>query len=136
MNVGTAKQYFDLMDSPEADTDDVLKLYAESAVIKSPRQGIIEGKDKIRDFYEANSEFFVDGEHAMQAFHEDGNTVVCEGLLDGETSAGREFQGIGLVDIMQFNDNGKIEEFRAYLDYSAILSQLPDNDEVPSLRES
>jgi limonene-1,2-epoxide hydrolase len=136
MNVETAKQYFELMDSPEAETDDVLELYAESAVIKSPRQGIIEGKDEIRSFYEANSEFFVGGEHAMNAFHEDGNTVVCEGLLDGETSAGREFQGVGLVDVMQFNHNGLIEEFRAYLDYSAILSKLPDDDEVPSLRES
>lgn len=136
MNVETAKQYFKLMDSPETGTDDVLELYTENAVVKSPRKGIIEGKDKIRDFYEANSEFFVGGEHVMQAFHEDGNTVVCEGLLNGETAAGREFEGIGLVDIMQFDDNGQIEQFRAYLDYSAILSELPDDDEVPSLRES
>jgi len=120
------------MDNPDAGTEDILELYADSAIVKSPRKGFIEGEDEIREFYEANSEFFVGGEHVMEAFHEDGDTVVCEGLLDGETAAGREFEGIGLVDVMQFNDEGLIEEFRPYLDYSAILSDLPKNDEVPN----
>lgn len=120
------------MDSPDAGTEDVLELYAEGAVVKSPRKGVIEGKDEIRQFYDANSEFFVGGEHVMQKFHEDGDTVVCEGLLDGETAAGREFEGIGLVDIMTFDSDDQITEFRAYLDYSAILSELPSDDEVPS----
>lgn len=135
MSVETAKRYFELMDSADAGTDEVLDLYTENATVKSPRKGTIEGKDDIRSFYEANSEFFTGGEHVMEAFHQDDNAVVCEGTLDGSTVEGREFKGVGLVDIIRFDDNDKIEEFRAYLDYSAILSEVPADEDVPSFRD-
>lgn len=136
MSVETAKRYFELMDSADAGTEEVLDLYAEGAMIKSPRKGIIRGKDDIRSFYEANSEFFTGGAHVMEHFHQDGDTVVCEGTLDGSTVEGREFEGVGLVDIMSFNDEDEIESFRAYMDYSAVLTEVPDDEEVPSFRDA
>ena len=134
MSVETAKRYFELMDSSDAGTEEVLELYAENPVLKSPRKGTVTGIDDIRSFYEANSEFFISGKHVMERFHEDGNNVVCEGTLDGMTTTGREFEGVGLVDIMTFNDDDQIIEFRAYMDYSAILSEIPDDNEIPSFR--
>jgi len=133
MNVDTAKRYFELMDDPDAGVGEVLDLYADDAVIRSPRKGTISGKDDIKAFYDANADFFTGGEHDMEAFHEDDHVVVCEGTLDGETTKGRSFEGIGLVDIMRFDDSGKIEEFRAYLDYSAILTEV--QEDPPSFRE-
>jgi len=133
MNTDTAKRYFELMDDPDTGTEQVLKLYADNAIVRSPRKGTIRGKEDIEAFYDANADFFTGGQHVMEAFHEDGNVVICEGTLDGETVEGRTFEGIGLVDIMRFDDDGKIEEFRAYLDYSAILTEVQENP--PSFRD-
>ena len=55
-----------------------------------------------------------------------------EGTIEGQTSAGRSYKGIGLVDVMTFEDE-KIAELRVYLDYSGILNELPS--EVPNFRE-
>lgn len=132
MSIHVAKQYFELMDDTDAGTDEVLDLFADDAVFRSPRKGIVRGKDDLQSFYEANAEFFVSGAHEMRDFHEDGDVVVCEGTLWGETAEGRSFNDVGLVDIMQFNDDDEIEEFRAYLDYAAILTDV--YDEAPAYR--
>lgn len=132
MSVDVAKRYFELMDDPNAGTDAVLELFADDAVFRSPRRGIIRGKDDLETFYEANGEFFAGGAHEMREFHKDGDTVVCEGTLWGETAAGRSFEDVGLVDIMKFDDEGNIEQFRAYLDYAAILTDV--YDEAPAYR--
>lgn len=132
MSVETAKRYFELMDSADAGIDEVMELYRDDAVLHSSREGVVRGKDDIRAFYEANAEFFTGGAHKMQNFYRDGDTVVCEGLLDGSTVEGREFEDVGLTDIMTFED-GEIARFRAYLDYSAILTEIPEDP--PAFRE-
>ncbi len=132
MSVETAKRYFELMDSAEVGTDEVMELYHDDPVLHSSRKGVVRGKEAIREFYEANSEFFTGGAHRMQNFYQDGDTVVCEGLLDGSTVEGREFESVGLTDIMTFED-GKIKEFRAYMDYSAVLTEIPEDP--PAFRE-
>lgn len=126
MSVETAKRYFELMDDPDAPLDSIMDLYADDAVLHSSRKGVIRGKADIREFYEANAEFFTGGAHRMQNFYQDGTTVVCEGLLDGSTVEGREFEAVGLTDIMTFED-GEIVRFRAYLDYAPILTEIPDD---------
>lgn len=133
MSVEIAKRYFELMDSADADTDDVMELYAADAVVQSSRKGIVRGTDDIRAFYEANGEFFTGGKHTMKHFHEAGNTVICEGYLDGETSVGRSAEGVPLCDIMEFNDDGKIVAFRAYLDYTGFVGEVPDD--VPKVQQ-
>ncbi|NIU69298.1 MAG: hypothetical protein GWN73_29435, partial [Actinobacteria bacterium] len=55
------------------------------------------------------------------------------GWIEGRTSAGREYEGVGLVDVFRFNAADEIESLRVYLDYSAILSELPDA--VPDFRD-
>lgn len=132
MSVETAKRYFEMMDDPDVDTDEVLDLYQEDAVLHSPRKGVVRGKDAIREFYEANSEFFAGGAHRMKNFYVDGDTVVCEGVLDGSTVEGRSFEDVGLTDIMTFEE-GKIKRFRAYMDYSAVLTKIPEDP--PAFRE-
>lgn len=132
MSVEIAKRYFELMDDPDAGLDEVLELFADDVIFRSPRKGIIRGKDELEPFYEANGEFFVSGAHNMIDFHKDENVVVCEGTLWGETASGRSFDDVGLVDIMTFNDEDEIEEFRAYLDYAAILDEV--YDEAPAYR--
>lgn len=132
MSVEVAKRYFELMDSADAGTDDVLELYGDDPVVHSSRAGVLRGLVDIRQFYEDNSEFFTGGEHHMQAFHQDGNTVVCEGYLDGETAVGREANGVPLCDVMEFNDDDEIVAFRAYLDYRGYVDDLPED--VPNVR--
>lgn len=132
MSVEVAKRYFELMDSADAGTEDVLELYADDPVVHSSRAGVVRGRDDIRQFYEDNSEFFTGGQHHMTNFHQDGNTVICEGYLDGETVVGREANGVPLCDVMVFNDADEIIAFRAYLDYRGYVDDLPA--EVPNVR--
>jgi len=132
MSVEIAKRYFELMDSADAGTDEVMELYAEDPVVHSSRAGVVRGRTAIRQFYEDNSEFFTGGQHHMTNFHRDGNTVVCEGYLDGETRVGREANGVPLCDVMEFDDDGKIVAFRAYLDYRGYVDEVPA--EVPNVR--
>lgn len=131
MSVEIAKRYFELMDSGDAGTDDVLELYGDDPVVHSSRAGVIRGREDIRQFYEDNAEFFTAGEHHMKSFHQDGNTVVCEGYLDGETVVGREANGVPLCDVMEFNDAGEIVAFRAYLDYRGYVDEVPED--VPNV---
>lgn len=132
MSVKTAKAYFERSDDPNATIDDVVDLFTEDAVLKSPREGIFRGRDEVREFYELNAEFFDEGGHNIDHYYADGDTVVCEGTIEGRTSAGRKYEGIGLVDVMDF-EGEKIKELRVYLDYSGILSELPDD--VPDFRQ-
>lgn len=133
MSVETAKAYFETADDPDAGPEDIAALYAEDAVLKSPREGIFRGRDEVREFFELNAEFFVAGAHHIDHYHVDGDTVVCEGWIEGETAEGREYEGVGLADIMEFNDDDEIQELRVYLDYSAILTEIPED--VPDFRE-
>jgi len=133
MSVETAKAYFERSDDPEATVEDVVDLFADDAVLKSPREGTFRGRDEVREFYELNAEFFADGAHNMTEYYEDGDTVVCEGTIEGRTTAGREYEGVGLVDVMDFNEDDEIAALRVYLDYSGILSELPE--EVPDFRD-
>lgn len=134
MSVKTAKEYFRRSDDPDASIDDVVELFTEDAVLKSPREGIFRGRDEVHEFYERNAEFFTDGAHNIDRYYVDGDTVVCEGTIEGRTTAGRSYEGIGLVDVMEFEDEN-ISKLRVYLDYSGILSELPDDEEVPDFRE-
>lgn len=134
MSVETAKAYFERSDDPDATIDDVVDLFTDDAVLKSPREGIFRGREEVRAFYELNAEFFAEGAHNMDNYFVDGETVVCEGTIEGKTTAGREYEGVGLVDVMEF-DGDRIAELRVYLDYSAILSDLPDDEDVPDFRE-
>jgi len=133
MSVEVARRYFELMDSADAGTDDVLELYGEDPVVHSSRAGVIRGLDDIRQFYEDNSAFFTGGQHHMEAFHRNGNVVVCEGYLDGETAVGRSADGVPLCDVMEFNDDEEIVAFRAYLDYRGYVDEVPEA--VPNVRE-
>jgi len=132
MSVEVAKRYFELMDSADAGTDDVLELYGDDPVVHSARAGVVRGLNDIRQFYEDNSEFFTGGEHHMENFHQDGNTVICEGYLDGETAVGRQANGVPLCDVMEFNDDDEIVAFRAYLDYRGYVDDVPED--VPNVR--
>ena len=132
MSVEKAKAYFERSDDPDATIEDVVELFAEDAVLKSPREGIFRGRDEVREFYQLNAEFFAEGAHNMENYFVDGDTVIAEGTIEGKTSAGREYEGIGLVDVFEF-DGEEFAELRVYLDYSGILSELPED--VPDYRE-
>jgi len=133
MSVETAKDYFERSDDPNADVDDIVDLFAGDAVLKSPREGTFRGRDEVREFYQLNVEFFDEGAHNMTEFYNVGDTVICEGTIEGRTSARREYEGVGLVDVMEFNGDDEISELRVYLDYSGTLSTLPE--EVPSFSD-
>lgn len=132
MSVDVAKRYFELMDSADAGTDEVMELYGDDPVVHSSRAGVVRGPADIRQFYDDNAAFFTGGEHHMTSFHQDGNTVICEGYLDGETTVGREANGVPLCDVMEFNDEDEIVAFRAYLDYRGYVGELPED--VPNVR--
>ena len=119
------------MDSAEANVEDVMKLYADDAVLHSAREGVIRGEQAIEQFYRNNADFFTGGKHHMTDFREAGDVVICEGYLDGETSVGRASSGVPLCDIILF-EAGKIAAFRAYMDYRGFVAELPE--EVPNVR--
>ncbi|ERG89392.1 MAG: ketosteroid isomerase-related protein [halophilic archaeon J07HX5] len=133
MSVETAERYFELADDPDAGPADIAALYAADATLLSPREGTFHGRDEVRQFFELNAEFFATGAHHIDRYHVDGDTVVCEGWIEGRTAAGRSYEGVGLTDIMQFNDADEIQQLRVYLDYSAILTEIPD--EAPDFRD-
>lgn len=134
MSVETARAYFERSDDPDATIEDVVDLFADDATLKSPREGLFQGRDGVTEFFERNAEFFSEGAHHMTNYYEGSDdVVVCEGTIEGQTTAGREYEGIGLVDVMQFNGDDEIAELRVYLDYSGILSELPEA--VPDFRE-
>jgi ketosteroid isomerase-like protein len=130
MSVDTAKKYFRRSDDPDADLANVVELFADDAVLKSPREGTFRGHDELREFYQLNVEFFAEGSHNITDYYTDGNVVVCEGTIEGRTTAGKTYEGIGLVDVMEFDGDDDISALRVYLDYSGILGELPDD--VPS----
>lgn len=134
MSVETAKEYFRRSDDPDATVADVVELFTDDAVLKSPREGIFRGRDEVHEFYERNAVFFAEGAHNMDHFYVDGDTVVCEGTIEGRTTAGRSYEGVGLVDVMVFDDD-EIAKLRVYLDYSAILTELPADEDVPDFRD-
>lgn len=133
MDVETAKAYFRRSDDEESTIEDIVDLFADGAVLKSPREGVFHGRDGVREFFQRNAEFFAEGAHDIQAYYECDGTVVCEGTINGRTTAGREYEGIGLVDVMELNDDDEITALRVYLDYSGILDELPES--VPNFRE-
>lgn len=132
MSIETAKEYFTVSDNADSTAKDIAALFAEDAVLKSPREGIFRGHNEVLKFYRLNEEFFAEGAHNIEQYYEDGGVVVCEGTIRGRTTAGREYEGIGLVDVMEFGENDDIMELRVYLDYSGILRELPED--VPSFR--
>ncbi len=134
MSTEIAQEYFRRSDDPDATVDDVVELFAEDAVLKSPREGTFRGRDEVREFFELNAEFFAKGAHHITEFYVNEETVVCEGWIEGRTTAGRSYDGVGLVDVMEF-DGDDIAALRVYLDYSGILSELPADEDIPSYRE-
>lgn len=131
MSVEVAKSYFRIADDPDGTADDLADLYAEDAVLLSPREGVFRGRDEIREFFRLNGEFFDEGGHDLRNYFTDGDTVICEGTITGTTSAGRSYEGVGFVDVVEFEDD-EIIEFRIYLDYSGLYTELPDD--VPDYR--
>lgn len=83
MSVETAKAYFERSDDSEATVGDVVDLFADDAVLKSPREGMFRGRDEVKQFYGLNAKFFAQGAHNMTEFYEDDDTVVCEGTIEG-----------------------------------------------------
>lgn len=131
MSVETAREYFGRADDASASVEDVVELFTEDAVLKSPREGVFRGRNGVHEFFELNAEFFARGTHHIEQFYADGGTVICEGTIEGETTAGRSYEGVGLVDVMEFEGDA-IAELRVYLDYSGLLTEIPDD--VPDFR--
>lgn len=133
MSVDRAKEYFRRSDAPDTTVDDLLAMFADDAVCLDPYVGRYRGTDGIRAFFADLGEVFADSTHEITTYYVDGDTVACEGTLAGETTAGRAFEGVGLVEVMEF-DGEDVQALRAYLDYSAIRSDLPEDEDVPDYR--
>lgn len=132
MSLKVAKAYFERADSPESTVDDLLELFARDAIVIEPHVGSYRGHDGIQDFFQALGEIFAEGDHDIERYHEVDNTIICEGSITGETVTGRRYEGVGVAEIMDFDDNDRISAFRVYVDYSAILDDIPSD--VPDYR--
>lgn len=133
MSVERAREYFRRSDAPDETLDDVLEMFADDAVCVDPYVGSFRGTDGLEAFFAELGEVFADSAHEMTTYHRDGDVVVCEGTLSGTTTDGRSFEGVGLVEVMEF-DGDDIAALRVYLDYSAIRSTLPEDGELPDYR--
>lgn len=133
MTVERAREYFRRSDAPDETVEDVIEMFADDAVCLDPYVGRFEGRDGIRNFFDRLGEVFEDNVHEMENYYVDGDTVLCEGTITGETTDGRNYEGVGVVEVMEFDDE-QIQTLRVYLDYSGIRSELPADEAVPDYR--
>ena len=57
MSIETAKTYFERSDNPDASVEDVVNLFANDAVLKSPREGAFRGIEGIEEFFQLTKSF-------------------------------------------------------------------------------
>jgi predicted ester cyclase len=110
------------------------KLYAAEAVIVTPDQGEIRGREAIVDYFMQFTKSFPDGKYELAAGQEAGNVAIDEGyfvgtntgplpLPDGEIPATGKPVRLRTCDIATV-EGGVITNHRIYFDNLDFMAQL------------
>lgn len=95
----TARHYYELVD--EGDYDALVALFSDDVVYERPGQPPIEGREALREFYEAGRPLS-NGEHELHAVIPDGDTVAVRGTFRGEQNG--DTVEFGFADFHEFED--------------------------------
>jgi steroid delta-isomerase-like uncharacterized protein len=117
------------------DVETLRGLYAEDAVIETPDQGTITGRDAIVEWISGFQKAFPDLTYEPLNEYEIGNTAIDEGAISGthtgplETPTGETVPPTGKRVRVRETDlatveNGKVTSHRFYFDQMEFLAQL------------
>jgi ketosteroid isomerase-like protein len=117
------------------DVETLRGLYAEEAVIETPDQGTITGRDAIVEWISGFQKAFPDLTYEPLSEYEIGNTAIDEGAISGthtgplEAPTGETVPPTGKRVRVRETDlatveNGKVTSHRFYFDQMEFLAQL------------
>jgi ketosteroid isomerase-like protein len=143
--MGEARQVMDAITQAvfQKDLEAAANLYAPDAVMATPDQGELRGREQIIGYLKQFNDAFPDSSYEPAYAHESGNTAVDEGYFVGTNTApltlptGEELPATGKQVRVRACDiatvqNGVITSHRFYFDQMDFLGQLGLLPETPS----
>lgn len=106
----TVERYYELVDAGEY--GELVSLFAPDVRYERPGRDAIEGREALREFYEAGRPLS-EGEHTVLSMTRDGDTVAVRGRFSGRQDGDRV--AFGFADFHVF-DGGEIAERYTYTD--------------------
>lgn len=110
----TVRRYYELVD--DRAYDELVALFAPDVRYERPGQDAIEGREALREFYEAGRPLS-DGEHELLSVSRDGDTVAVRGRFEGDQRGERV--AFGFADFHVF-DGDEIRERYTYTDRDTV----------------
>lgn len=143
--MGEARRVMDAMTDAtlQSDLEGAANLYASDAVLVTPDQGEIRGREQIVQYIKEITDPFPDNSYEPAYKHESGDTAIDEGYFVGTNTAplslptGESVPATGKAVRLRVCDiatvqNGVITSHRFYFDQMDFLGQLGLLPETPS----
>jgi ketosteroid isomerase-like protein len=143
--VGEARRVMDAMTDAtfQKDLEAAANLYAPDAVVVTPDQGELRGREQIVQYLKEINDAFPDDSYESAYKHESGDTAIDEGYFVGTNTAplalptGESVPATGQAVRLRICDiatvqNGVITSHRFYFDQVDLLGQLGLLPETPS----
>jgi ketosteroid isomerase-like protein len=140
--MGEARQVMDAVTEAvfQKDLEAAANLYAPDAVMATPDQGELRGREQIIGYLKQFNDAFPDNRYEPAYAHESGDTAIDEGYFVGTNTAplpGEELLATGKQVRVRACDiatvqNGVITSHRFYFDQMDFLGQLGLLPETPS----
>ena len=109
------ESYYEYVDA--GDTEALLELFADDVRYERPGQGVIEGIDELREFYERDRPL-EDGRHEVDRLLVDGDTAAVRGRFSG--IQGGDEVAFGFADHHEFDADGLIADRWSYTDRDTV----------------
>ena len=113
---------------PHNNGDAIANLFTPDGAHKEPLGeppgGPQEGREAIRKFFASFDQVFKSWEHVESTRTVQGQRAVWEGIVQGIHKESGKFAKIPIVFFLEFNDDGKVKENRAYLTRAMIGEQI------------
>lgn len=109
-----ARRYYELVD--DGAHDELVALFSEDVVYERPGQERIEGREALREFYDAGRPLS-DGQHELHDVVSDGDTVAVRGSYRGQQEG--EPVELGFADFHEF-EAGEITRRYTFTDRDTV----------------
>ena len=143
--MGEARRVMDAMTDAtlQSDLEAAANLYAPDAVVVTPDQGELRGREQIVQYLKEINDAFPDNSYEPAYKHESGDTAIDEGYFVGTNTGplalptGESVPATGTAVRLRVCDvatvqNGVITNHRFYFDQMDLLGQLGLLPETPS----
>ncbi|MFC3958010.1 nuclear transport factor 2 family protein [Halovivax cerinus] len=111
----TLRRYYDRVDAN--DVDGLLSLFAADIRYERPGQGVIEGRDELRTFYERDRPL-EDGSHEIYEILVDGSSASVRGTFSGRLDG--DPVSFGFADHHRFDADGLITARYTFTDRDSV----------------